>query len=115
MSCLETTLHCLFVAAYMGLGLYIQLAYIYTPLNIICGGWGLALLIFTCTGSMSPIFVMIFERMTKRNQFRSMCGKLILFMLIAAGCTIQIAFGSYMLATAGTCRLLLRYYTCASI
>ena len=111
MGCLGTTLHCLFVAAYMGLGLYIQLSYIYTPLNIICGGWGLALLIFTCTGSMTPIFVMIFDRMVKHNQFRSVCGKMVLFILIAAGCTVQIAFGSYMLATAGTSVSKLFYYT----
>ena len=101
MTCWETTLHCLFIAAYMGLSLYIQLAYIYTPLNLISGGWGLALLFFTCAGSMSPIFVMIFDRMTKRDQFRSMCGKLTLFILIAAGLCVQIAYGSYMLVTAG--------------
>ena len=93
--------HLLFTAAYLGLSIYVQLAYVYGPMDILVGGWGLAVVAFIGAGTLSPIFVMVFDKAVRQNHFRSSCSKFILYTLIAAGCAIQLAFGVYVLINMG--------------
>ena len=98
----ETILkHLLFTAAYLGLSIYVQLAYVYSPMDILVGGWGLAVVAFIGAGTLSPIFVMAFNKAVKQDHFRSSCSKFTLYTLIALGCAIQLAFGAYVLISMG--------------
>merc|ERR1712136_500304 len=97
----EFILHLLFTAAYLGLSIYVQLAYVYSPMDIFVGGWGLAVVAFIGAGTLSPIFVMAFNKACKQNHFRSSCSKFTLYTLIALGCAIQLAFGVYVLISMG--------------
>lgn len=93
--------HLLFTAAYLGLSIYVQLAYVYSPMDLLVGGWGLAVVAFIGAGTLSPIFVMAFNKASKQNHFRSSCSKFTLYTLIALGCAIQLAFGVYVLISMG--------------
>merc|ERR1712168_654799 len=97
----EFILHLLFTAAYLGLSIYVQLAYVYSPMDILVGGWGVAMVAFISAGTLSPLFVMVFNKMVRQNQFRGSCSKFILYSLIALGCAIQLAFGVYVLVGVG--------------
>ena len=70
-------------------------------MDILVGGWGLAVVAFIGAGTLSPIFVMVFDKAVRQNHFRSSCSKFILYLLIALGCAIQLAFGVYILINMG--------------
>ena len=96
--CFETDIkHLLFIVAYLGLGIYVQLVYVYGPMDMLVDGQGIAVVAFINAGTLCPIFVMAFTKKIKENDFRNSFSKIILVTVIALGCITQLAFGIYAL------------------
>ena len=96
--CFETDIkHLLFIVAYIGLGIYVQLAYVYGPMDMLVDGQGIAVVAFINAGTLCPVFVMAFTKKIKENDFRNSFSKFILVTIIALGCITQLAFGIYVL------------------
>ena len=89
--------HLLFTLAYLGLGFYVQLAYVYGPMDILVDGHGTAVAAFINAGTFFPIFVMAFTKKIEKGSFRNSFLKCMLFAFITLGFITQLAFGIYVL------------------
>ena len=89
--------HLLFTLAYLGLGIYVQLAYVYGPMDILVDGHGNAVAAFITAGTFLPAIVMAFTQKIKKGNFRNSFSKFMLFTFIALGFLTQLAFGIYVL------------------